>query len=84
MQNKLFYVGQKAFINRDATLLILKTKQNELDFPGGQMQKGEKDIKISLQREVKEETSLEIEVLEPFTTWSLDVQSEIIKRKVYT
>ena len=71
----LFCVGQKAFIERDGKVLILNDPSEGLDFPGGKIQDGEaKDGDVSslfhsLQREVREETGLEIEVSNPFVVW---------------
>ena len=71
----LFCVDQKAFIERDEKVLILNDPVEGLDFPGGKIQEGEaKDgntpsLIRSLQREVMEETGLEIEVLNPFAIW---------------
>ena len=71
----LFCVGQKAFIEKDGKVLILYDPVEGLDFPGGKIQEGEaKDgnassLAVSLQREVREETGLEIEVFNPFHVW---------------
>ena len=71
----LFCVGQKAFIERNGKVLVLNDPVEGLDFPGGKIQEGEaKDGEAfslirSLQREVMEETGLEIEVLNPFAVW---------------
>ena len=71
----LFCVGQKAFIEKDRKVLILNDPGEGLDFPGGKIQDGEaKDgdassLFRSLQREVREETGLEIEVGNPFVVW---------------
>lgn len=70
MEDKLFFVGQKAFIEKDGEILILLDPKVGLDFPGGKIQKGEIDLVEALKREVREETSLEIEVGEPFATWT--------------
>ena len=67
-EDKLFYVGQKAFIEKDGEVLILLSTVG-LDFPGGKIQIGEEDFNESLKREVREETNLEIEVGPPFATW---------------
>ena len=64
----LFCVGQKAFIEKDGKVLVLFDPVEGLDFPGGKIQEEEaKDadassLILSLQREVREETNLEIEV----------------------
>jgi 8-oxo-dGTP diphosphatase len=69
-EHELFYVGQKAFIEKDGNVLILNDPINGLDFPGGRIQIGESNFNEALQREVREETTLEIEIGEPFTRWS--------------
>ena len=71
----LFCIGQKAFIEKDGKVLVLFDPVEGLDFPGGKIQEGEaKDgdassLIKSLQREVMEETGLEIEVFNPFAVW---------------
>ncbi len=71
----LLCVGQKAFIEKDGKVLVIRDPIEGIDFPGGKIQEGEakeKDansLSISLKREVKEETNLEIEVLDPFFVW---------------
>ncbi|MEK7177053.1 MAG: NUDIX domain-containing protein [Patescibacteria group bacterium] len=64
-----FYVGQKAFIEKDGDILVLNDPRDGLDFPGGKIQVDELDFKKELQREVREETNLEIEIGPPFVTW---------------
>lgn len=74
-QDAVFCIAQKAFIEKDGKLLILMDPIQGLDFPGGKIQEGEaidgdpSSLTRALQREVKEETGCEIEVLEPFTVW---------------
>ena len=68
-EDKFFQVGQKAFIDRDGRTLVVFFDGYNLDFPGGRIQEGEQDLTEALRREVREETSLEIEVGDPFTTW---------------
>src|SRR3989338_8374048 len=71
----LFCIGQKAFIEKSGKVLLLFDPVEGLDFPGGKIQEGEaKDgdalsLIKSLQREVMEETGLEIEVFNPFAVW---------------
>jgi 8-oxo-dGTP pyrophosphatase MutT (NUDIX family) len=60
--DELFYVGQKAFIEKDGNILVLYDHEGRLDFPGGKIQEGEADFDMSLQREVLEETGLEIKI----------------------
>ena len=66
--DQLFYVGQKAFIEKDGKVLTLKHEKG-LDFPGGKVKEGELDFINELKREVREETGLEIEVGDPFVVW---------------
>lgn len=67
--DQLMYVGQKAFIEKDDQVLILMDPDLGLDFPGGKIQEGETDFTEALKREVREETSLEIEKGDAFFTW---------------
>lgn len=70
--DKLLYIGQKAFINKNGEVLVLSDPNLPgfgLDFPGGKVRKGE-NIHEALKREVKEETSLDIEIGSAFTTWT--------------
>lgn len=74
-EDALFCVGQKAFIEKDGKVLILFDPIHGLDFPGGKIQEGEAkngdalSLIRPLQREVREETGLEIEVFNPFAVW---------------
>ncbi len=61
-----FKVGQKAFIEREGKILILNDPIRGLDLPGGKIDQGEEDLVEALRREVKEETSLEVEIGKPF------------------
>jgi 8-oxo-dGTP pyrophosphatase MutT (NUDIX family) len=69
MPHANFEVGQKAFIDRDGRVLVVFFPNGWLDFPGGRIDEGERNLVDALKREVREETSLEIEVGEPFATW---------------
>lgn len=69
-EDALFYVGQKAFIEKDGEILVLGDPTEGLDYPGGKIQEGETDLSESLKREVREETGLEITVGQPFITWT--------------
>ena len=71
--DKFFFVGQKAFIEKEGKLLVLFDPKGRVDFPGGKIQEGEVDIGVSLLREVKEETDLIVSVGTPFITWSFDL-----------
>jgi 8-oxo-dGTP pyrophosphatase MutT (NUDIX family) len=68
MDDQLFYVGQKAFIEKDGEVLTLRHGKG-LDFPGGKIKENELDFVKELKREVLEETGLEIEVGDPFVVW---------------
>ena len=69
MQDRLFYIGQKAMINKGGKVLILHDPViDKVDLPGGKIQEGETDFTKALQREVLEETGLTIRVSRPFTT----------------
>lgn len=69
-QDELFYVGQKAFIQKEGKVLVLKDRNGNLDFPGGKIQEGETNYNKSIKREVFEETGLNITIGEPFYRWS--------------
>ena len=80
-EDQQFYVGQKAFIEKGHELLVLHDNIVGLDFPGGKIQVGETNLKKSLKREVREETGLEIEVGNPFVTWTKNMVTEKYKGK---
>src|SRR5688572_4221997 len=67
-RHQLFQVGQKAVIDRNGEVLVMFFPNGWLDLPGGRIDEGETDLIAALKREVTEETSLEIEVGEPFAT----------------
>jgi len=69
MEDLLCFIGQKAFIEKNGELLILRDPRMGLDLPGGKIIEGETDLIASLKREVSEETMLEIDVGRPFYTW---------------
>ena len=76
------YVGQKAFIEKDGKILVLRDRstmvkgQSGLDLPGGKYRWG-KPLESELKREIKEETGLDIEIGRPFAVWT----TKGIKRK---
>lgn len=72
-EDQYFFVGQKAFIEKDGEVLALIAPFG-LDFPGGKIQAGETDFTQSIKREVREETGLEIEVGNVFITWCVSVR----------
>ena len=75
MDNTYFLVPQKAAIEKDGKFLIMKRAPDahaypeQWDFPGGRLEHGEEPTE-GLKREVKEETGLEIEVIEPIFVFS--------------
>jgi 8-oxo-dGTP pyrophosphatase MutT (NUDIX family) len=81
-EDALFCVDQKAFIERDGKILVLHDPVEGLDFPGGKIQEGEavngdaSSLIPPLQREVREETGLEIQVGEPFAVWYHEFSKE--------
>ena len=66
---QLFYVGQKAFIDKNGEVLVLTLPNGWIDFPGGKIQEGETDFDTAFKREVQEETGLKIEIGELFHRW---------------
>ncbi|HVZ11509.1 MAG TPA: NUDIX domain-containing protein [Patescibacteria group bacterium] len=78
-----FFVGQKAFIkNSENKLLVLLDPASGLDLPGGKVQSDEEDLKLSLKREVFEETGLEIEVGEVFHVWRFHYPIEKVEASI--
>lgn len=80
-EDQQFYIGQKAFIERENQVLILHDNIVGLDFPGGKIQIRETNLEESLKREVREETGLEIAVGKPFLTWTKEMVTEKYKGK---
>lgn len=77
------YVGQKAFINKDGRVLVLRDAGDyDLDFPGGKYRWGG-SIEDELKREVSEETGLEIIIGKPFITWTAEHGEEKNKRQIF-
>lgn len=64
-----FFVGQKAVIEKEGKVLILIDPILGADLPGGKIQVGETDFSKALQREVKEETAMDVTVGRPFYVW---------------
>lgn len=69
-EDKLYFVGQKAFIEKEGKLLVIFDRTQRVDFPGGRIQCGENNLFESLKREVREETGLEISVGGPCAVWT--------------
>lgn len=84
--DQLYYVGQKAFINKNGQLLVLFDPQLGLDLPGGKLKEDEVDFHKSIKREIKEETNLEIEVGDPFYSWYFECPKNYRSagKKIYT
>jgi len=74
LDSKIF-VAQKAFIEKNGKVLVLRDPayvidgQVGLDFPGGRFRYGV-DPHEELKREIAEETGLEVEIGRPFMTWA--------------
>jgi len=66
--DQLFYVAQKALIEKDGEILVLHDPQMGIDVPGGKIQISESDLIKSLQREIEEETGIKAVIGEPFYT----------------
>ena len=74
---KKFGVAAKALIknNEGKYLVLFKSDNedinpNEIDIPGGRIEFGEETL-ACLEREVKEETSLEIKIISPSRVWNI-------------
>lgn len=74
--NQLFSVGQKAFIEKDGMVLLMVDPIYGLDLPGGRIQVDERNLHDALQRELLEETQLEVTVGRPIVTWMWHVATE--------
>jgi len=59
-EDALFYVGQKAFIEKDGNILILNDPSEGLDFPGGKIQIGELDFPEALRRRSEKKLILKL------------------------
>ena len=89
MKDKLFCVGQKALIEKNGKVLILHDPVTKtVDLPGGKIQEGEYNFTEALKREVGEETTLTIEVIQPFRTGYYEIPANIRHRnsgkKIFT
>ena len=67
--------GKAAIINENGKILLIKRRDDEThlenlwDVPGGKFDYKEEPLD-GLEREVKEEAGIDIEIIEPVTTWS--------------
>src|SRR5688572_28965882 len=80
--DQLFYVGQKALIDKNGEVLVLNDPLFGLDLPGGKIQVGELDFEEALTREVMEETGLTISIEKPFTTGYFEFPRDTKHRNV--
>lgn len=82
------YVGQKAFINRNGKILVLRDPdyvvdgQKGLDFPGGRFRYGQEPI-AELHREIDEETGLTVKIGNPIHTWTNFVHKKIDPNQIF-
>nr|EGQ40917.1 MAG: ADP-ribose pyrophosphatase [Candidatus Nanosalinarum sp. J07AB56] len=74
--------GSKAYVfDEESRLLVVRRSDEEnhgqhyWEVPGGQLDAGESPSN-SVEREVNEETSLEVKILEPFDTWFFEKDSD--------
>lgn len=81
MRDQLFYVGQKAIIEKDGKVLVLYREPLGIDFPGGKIQVGEYDLSASLMREVREETGLVVSDPKPFYTGYFTFHPDIVRKE---
>jgi len=77
MKDLTCFISQKAFIEKDGELLLLHDPQIGVELPGGKVLENETDLRMSLQREVIEETGLIIDIGKPFHTWLYTIPSDI-------
>ena len=61
--------GVKGIVRKNDQILVLVKPNGTLDLPGGRVEKGE-TIRAALQREIKEETGLKVEIYDPVEEWS--------------
>lgn len=78
-------VSQKAFVEKDGQVLVLSDPIRGLNFPGGRFLEVDENINEALKREVLKETSIEIEVYDPFVCWlgSFISNDENAGKKIY-
>jgi ADP-ribose pyrophosphatase YjhB (NUDIX family) len=70
------FIAVKALIKKDNQFLVLKNiDNNQWETPGGRLEDKE-DLINGLNREVKEETNLEVNILFPFHTHSANLDKD--------
>jgi 8-oxo-dGTP pyrophosphatase MutT (NUDIX family) len=60
MSEDTFYVSNKACFVDDDTVLLMQNHDDVWELPGGHLEVSDDDVESALQREVREETSLEL------------------------
>ena len=60
---------EEEIVRKNDRILLLVRQNGKLDLPGGRVERGE-TIQSALQREIKEETGLKVEIHDPVEEWS--------------
>lgn len=75
--------GVKGLVTIEDKFLVLVKPNGDLDLPGGRVEAGE-SMTECLYREIKEETDLNVEIMEPFSVWSFKKNPGLlVKGKTY-
>ena len=61
--------GVKGIVRKEGHILVLVKQNGTLDLPGGRVETGE-TVQAALQREIKEETGLNVEIRDSVEEWS--------------
>jgi len=76
---KNFWDGVKGIVIKGDRILVLVKHDGALDLPGGRVERGE-SVRDALQREINEETGLNVEIHDPVEEWSFyKTQDRLIK-----
>jgi 8-oxo-dGTP diphosphatase len=67
--------GVKGIVRKDRHILVLVKQNGILDLPGGRVESAE-TVQAALQREIKEETGLRVDIHAPVGEWSFCKMSE--------